>query len=317
MTRIVISAHAVHIPDTLPGDLPGGWAQYTPGVPPHDAHLLLGRKGLLGKEPATRLALCAVHRALGLPPGLPDSPPPDAHRTAVVVSSNLGNVATVCDVVSTVRAGSVDDVSPLQIPNASSNVIASSVAIRFGLRGPNFMICNGDSSGLDAVRLAARLLRVGRADRVVVVGVEPDDETARRLRAQGRPPGTTPPLRAAAACLVLTRQTATPKQSHSVVLDRVWSHPTQGEAVDVPIGLRLTAPGGVGPEGHAIAESVDLTERIGDTYGAVGVLQVALAASWLESSDNATGAVVTCGEPAVGRLMSASLRADRTRGGRR
>jgi monoamine oxidase len=38
----------------------------------------------------------------------------------------------------------------MDLPNASSNVVASSVAIRFGLRGPNLMLCNGATSGLDA-----------------------------------------------------------------------------------------------------------------------------------------------------------------------
>lgn len=175
------------------------WASHVPGVgdavPADRSHELLGRKGLLFKEPATRLALCAVHRALGLAPGARRQPGPPDPRTAVVASSNLGNVATVRAVVRTVREGSVREVSPLDAPNASSNVIASTVAIWFGFGGPNLMVCGGAPSGLDAVALALVLLRGGRADRVVVVGAEPDDEVARELYG--------PALRAAAAAIVL------------------------------------------------------------------------------------------------------------------
>jgi 3-oxoacyl-[acyl-carrier-protein] synthase II len=163
-------------------------------VPADRSHEVLGRKGLLFKEPATRLALCAVHRALGLPDGARRPPGPPDPRTAVVASSNLGNVATVRGIVRTLREGSVRDVSPLDAPNASSNVIASTVAIWFGFGGPNLMVCSGASSGLDAVALALLLLRSGRADRVVVVGAEPDDEVARELYG--------PALRAAAAAVV-------------------------------------------------------------------------------------------------------------------
>ncbi|HEU4425171.1 MAG TPA: hypothetical protein VFR67_21795, partial [Pilimelia sp.] len=53
---------------------PGDWAR-AEAPPAERAGLVVGRKGLLYKEPATRLALCAVHRALGLPPGRrPDRP---------------------------------------------------------------------------------------------------------------------------------------------------------------------------------------------------------------------------------------------------
>ena len=215
---------------------------YVPGVdgafPPGEEHRLLGRKGLLYKEQATRLALCAVHRALGLPAGARADGPPDP-ATAVVASSNLGNVATVRKVVETLREGSGRDVSPLDAPNASSNVIASTVAIWFRFGGPNLMVCSGATAGLDAIALASLLLRAGRASRVVVVGAEPDDEVARSLRAG---------LRAGAAALVL-------------------------EPVDrAPGGVHLSGVDGIPAAPHTI-------DLAGDFYGALGVIQTAVAAS--------------------------------------
>lgn len=176
------------------------WAVYVPSVdpqaPPSDrARDVLGRKGLLFKEPATRLALCAIHRALGLADGDPAVPPAVDPEIAVVGSANLGNVATVAAVARAVREGGRRDVSPLAAPNASSNVLAATAAIWFGFGGPNLMVCGGATSGLDAVHLGERLLRAGRARVVVVVGAEPDDEVASALR--GRP------LLAGAACVIL------------------------------------------------------------------------------------------------------------------
>lgn len=190
--RIAITGHAVHVPGRSGADLPGSPAE--PAVGPDEAHRVLGRKGLLAKEPATRLALCATQVALGLPPGKLTEPVAGARGTAVVVASNLGNVATVCEVVDQVRAEGGRAVSPLVAPNASSNIVASSIALRFGFTGPNLMVCSGATAGLDAVRLGALLVRTGRTHRAVVVGVEPDDEIAATL---------CPGLRAAAAAVVL------------------------------------------------------------------------------------------------------------------
>jgi hypothetical protein len=244
-----------------------------PAGPPERAHELLGRKGLLGKEPSTRMALCAVHRALGYPSGAarPGGPP---HRdTGVVVASNLGNVATVHRVAHTVRAGSVRDVSPLDAPNASSNVIASSIAIWYRFAGPNLTVCSGATAGLDAVRLAALLLRAGRADRVVVVGVEPDDEVARALHS-GRRAQPREPLRAAAACVVLAAG------DDGVVLD------------DQPAGRPDVVVGSAAVDGTA---AVDVAALAGDTYGASGVVNLAVAVALMEAG-SARSARVVCGD---------------------
>jgi 3-oxoacyl-[acyl-carrier-protein] synthase II len=174
------------------------------------AHAVVGRKGLLFKEPATKMALQVVHEALDLPPGKPKGPIDGAADTAVVVSSNFGNVETIAELVREIRAGSGRDVSPLRAPNASSNIIASTIAIRYGFTGPNVMVCSGPDSGRQAVRLGSLLLRSGRAKRVVVVDVEPADEVASALR-----PGIT----AFAACVVLQPDGGRPLASGESVLE--------------------------------------------------------------------------------------------------
>ena len=249
MMRVAISGHAVHVPGLSEVDIPGAPAEAAAG--PDDAHRVLGRKGLLAKEPATRLALCATHEALRLPPGKLTEPVPGAASTAVVVASNLGNVATVCQVVDEVRAEGRHAVSPLVAPNASSNIIGSSIALRYGFTGPNFLVCSGATAGLDAVRLGALLIRTGRTHRSIVVGVEPDDEIATRL---------CPGLRAAAAAIVLEPLTT----DEGVVLGPLTrSRATLASTMDLP----------------------------GGTYGAAGVLGVAIAAALGEDHQ------VACGDP--------------------
>ncbi|MEU3455491.1 beta-ketoacyl synthase N-terminal-like domain-containing protein [Micromonospora sp. NPDC006766] len=288
--RVAIEAASVHVPGIAPDRLIASATE--PDCGPDDAHTLLGRKGLLFKEPAVRIAMCAVHRALSLPPGRPAAPVAGAVGTAVVVSSNFGNVATVCDIVDQVRVGGLRGVSPMQAPNASSNIIASSIAIRYGFTGPNLMVCSGATGGLDALRLGALLVRSGRAPRVIVVGAEPADEIATALRAAaGLPSG---PPHGIAACVVL----APARRPGGVRLHSVRRHRAP-EAIPAagPRAIRLSG-------GDA---SDDLAALIDAGYGAAGVLQTALAARWLtdpatrpDGVDDAGEAVLTCGSAGDG-----------------
>jgi len=270
-----------------------------PALAADDVGRLLGRKGLLYKEPATRLALAAVHRALGLPVGrtVPERVDP---RTAVVACGNLGNVHTVATVARAVREGGVREVSPLAAPNASSNVVASTVALWYGFGGPNLMVCSGATAGLDGLALATRLLRTRRADRVVLVGAEPDDDTATALYGG--------PLRAGAACVLLERL---PDQPTGTIA--VWAQPTAADAATQGGAAQAggaaqggtaqggTGQGGAGRRGGAGEDSAaaqdgaialgtpgvgsgggpgfDPVAAWGDVYGANGVVALVVAAA--------------------------------------
>jgi 3-oxoacyl-[acyl-carrier-protein] synthase II len=268
--RVAVVGAGVH----LPGGGSVGGLDLPAGKPPELIHEVLGRKGLLAKDRATRLALAAVHAALGLPVKAPRTLGPVDERTAVVVSSNLGSVATMASVVRTVRAGSGHDVSPLDAPNVSSNVIASTIAIRHRFGGPNITVCSGASSGLQAVALGSLLLRAGRADRVVVVGVEPDDDVAAALH-RHRAAAPTAKLRAVAACVLLAWDATAP------ALGRV--------------GTPDTAPHQLWVGGHVLDPRADL----GDAYGAAGVLNLALALRAVEAGYGDT-AQVGCGDAVDG-----------------
>ncbi|MEV6958257.1 beta-ketoacyl synthase N-terminal-like domain-containing protein [Streptomyces sp. NPDC051207] len=244
---------------------------------------VLGKKGLRYKDRATQLGLCAALRVLTDAGLLQDGElTVDGTRTAVLVSSNLGNVDTVCRVVKTIADEGTHGVSPMDTPNASSNIVASEIAIRWGLKGPNLMLCNGPASGLDAVRWGTALLRSGRADHVVVVGVEPDNEIARGLAGH--------PLADGAAALVLeSEETAAARGAtvravvgaHTRGADVAATVAELAEAEPEPAAWYAPADAtGALPKGQPVH---DLTAVWGELSGALGVVQCAAAIGALDA----------------------------------
>jgi 3-oxoacyl-[acyl-carrier-protein] synthase II len=63
-------------------------------------------------------------------------------------------------------------VSPFLVPKMMSNATPGQIAIRLGLRGPNFTVSSACASANHAMGVAFRLLRLGEADALVTGGVE-------------------------------------------------------------------------------------------------------------------------------------------------
>ncbi|GCB45891.1 beta-ketoacyl synthase N-terminal-like domain-containing protein [Streptomyces sp. NL15-2K] len=249
-----------------------------PGADPVDPTALIGRKGLRFKDRATQLGLHLAHAALTDAGVLQDGElTVPSGRLGTVVSSNLGNVDTVCRAVETIAKESTSALSPMDTPNASSNIIASETAIRYGLRGPNLTVCNGRSSGLDAIRWAALMLRTGRADHILVTGVEPDNEVTRRL--------VDGPVADGGAALVLSRDASTRAKALLGPVLRT------ARPADTAERLTRQAPGGelwLSTEEHPVpgaARRIALTGW-GELSGALGVVQCAAAAGWFAEGHN-------------------------------
>ncbi|HZN18976.1 MAG TPA: beta-ketoacyl synthase N-terminal-like domain-containing protein [Micromonosporaceae bacterium] len=284
-------------------------------VEPVDPAARLGRRGLRYLDRATQLALCAAVDALRgarLVDG-DGRAVADGASVAVVVSSNTGNLGTVCRVAGDIAARTSTVLSPMDLPNASSNVTAATVAVRFGLRGPNLTLCNGPTSGLDALHWADRLVTGGRADRVLVVGVEPRDDLVARLT------GVAPAQLFDGAVAVVVERDGACRQRGAPALGRlgryrrdstlsrclaglladpeldgrpgVWFTPPEGSYGDV------AAPPGVARH--------DLTRAVGRACGALGVLQCAAALRRFARGEIGA-AVLSCGddrEAAAGLLL--------------
>ncbi|KFZ80829.1 hypothetical protein ED92_10905 [Amycolatopsis sp. MJM2582] len=246
------------------------------------------------KDHASRLALRAAESALH-DAGWTDPHPSisgAADATAVVVSTNLGNVEDVCAATDTIAAEGAWGLSPLGLPSTSSNVIAGWVAIRHRLRGPNLTVCNGVTSGLDAIAWARTLIAAGRAEAAVVIGVEPaNDVTAKLLGAR--------PTDAAVAIVLEPATTAASRGArpratlagYARAQDLSTALTTAGAAEKRPIGLWLGAEtAAVASQLHAATRRIDLESQLGPLSGALGVLQCAAATAHLDS--DATGNVL-------------------------
>ncbi|MFB6559944.1 MULTISPECIES: beta-ketoacyl synthase N-terminal-like domain-containing protein [unclassified Streptomyces] len=258
---VVVTGAAVLLPgaDTVRALADGPAAGGTPVDPA--AHV--GRKGLRYKDRATQLGYCLTAAALrdaGLLVDGGDGLTVPPRTVGVVASSNFGNLDTVVRALDTIREETVTATSPMDLPNASSNVIASSAAIRYGLRGPNLMVCNGETSGLDAVHWATTMIGSGRVDRVLVLGVEPDNDVVRRLL------GGTRAVDGGAALVLESRAAAAQR---SVTVRAVLG--SYRRSADTP-SLR--------------GRRWQLPHHLGRASGADGVLQCAAAVGWFDAGEN-------------------------------
>jgi 3-oxoacyl-[acyl-carrier-protein] synthase II len=291
------------------------------GFPPEAR---LGSRGLRYKDAATTMALAAARDALedaGLPVSAGEQLEPD--RLGVVASSNFGTLETVCRVVDSIHQAGVRAASVLDLPNASSNVVASSIAIRFGCRAINLMLCDGVTSGVDALHVAANAIRSKRADRLVVAGVEPSNPVVSRLlddsaRAAGhasRAPGE------AGAAVVLESAPAadargvrpyawlgsyTSAAAPAIALPARSTCEADSEIPDLWLLPSVTDPR-VATTLTALVEqwrerarllTLDVNAQLGECYGALGVLQAVAASAWLRHTG--TGWALATNGPAWG-----------------
>lgn len=250
--------------------------------------LTLGKKGLRYKERATLMALCAAKRALEHAGFVDDAGRKlDDPRFGVAVASNTGNLDTVCGAAETIRREHVNATSPMDLPNASSNIVASTVAIRFGLKALNLMICSGASASLDALIVAANAIRNGRAQRMLVASVETDGSALRSLLAGKRleqDEGAAPVLEGACAVVLEACGGARDRGAgiHGYLSDHVYAHADAHDAQPVddwfarqPGKSRyLSGDSFLAPMAQGNAQVVDLGDPVASAYGSAALLQL-------------------------------------------
>jgi len=278
-----------------------------------DPTVELSGRSMRHKDPASRLALRAAGPALH-DAGLLSDPLPGVknrlaaalgQRVAVVVSTNFANLEKTCEFTEIIDQETVTGLSPARMPH-TSNVTACWVAIEYGLCGPNITLCNGTTSGLDAVFWARNLVAVRRVDIAVVIGVEPDTMPVARLH---RESGGESWLDGAVAVIVESSQHAGRRGaiSRAVVggygraADRAIAvAQTRADLQLVDLYLATQHRGVDGVEGSASngVLTLDLTARFGRCSGALGVLQCAAGVARLDRGD--ARAVLAIAGSAVG-----------------
>ncbi|MFE0047009.1 beta-ketoacyl synthase N-terminal-like domain-containing protein [Streptomyces albireticuli] len=305
--EVVVTGAGLAVPGlTLPDELLG--AVREGGFDPHTG--LTGRE-MRHKDRGSRLALRATEPALR-DAGLygEDGFGGDGDTTAVLVSSNFGILDSVCAFTDIIARDTVTGLSPLGLPQTSSNVTAGSVAMRHGLRGPNITLCNGPTSGLDAVYWARGVIAAGRAETAVVIGVEPAGDAVTKLLGA--------PVLDGAVALVLESRTGAEARGararatvggYARAADRAAAVAavTSGRAAGPP-GLWLTEGDGSPAPGQGPvpgAAAFDLQARLGPCAGALGVLQCAAAVAHFDAGRD--GAVLATaggtGDDAVAALL--------------
>jgi|GEM_PF-2044115 len=285
-------------------------------APPIDPAARLGRKGLRYKDRASVLALCAAAdalRAAGLlgELGLTVA----GERIGVVAATETGPIQTVCAASATLEEQTVTGLSPMDLPNASPNVIASTIAIRFGLRGVTMLFTNGPSSGLDALRWAATLLAARRLDHVLVVGVEVAEPAATDwLRARGLLADGGRALDGAVAVVVEAAPTALRRGAPALGVIGRYARRADAESATAAVLADSTEPGPPPRPPDLILTDRplrangtiirDVGAAVGVAVGALGVVQCAAALSWLAEGD--AGPVLAVSGPAAMMMLPAA-----------
>jgi 3-oxoacyl-[acyl-carrier-protein] synthase II len=154
-----------------------------------DAHLLAGKTGysedkLARADLLVRLTLASVVRLKEL---LAQAGQGTLDGAGIIVGHGLATIDTNAAYLARIRAAGASRGEPRRFPYTTPNASAGECAVALGLTGPAFAVGCGPHGGLEALAVAADLVRGGVADRIVVVGVDEAGEGSRRVA-----PGTRP-----------------------------------------------------------------------------------------------------------------------------
>src|SRR6478735_346326 len=115
----------------------------------------------------TQLTVAAAKQALEQA-----QPPYDSTRLGVVVGTGLGTLAETMDFVRGYVKDGPEAASPMTFPVSVMNAAAGQLAVECQLRGVNSTVNHRDHSPLSALSMACDLLALGRADALIVGGVD-------------------------------------------------------------------------------------------------------------------------------------------------
>ena len=96
----------------------------------------------------------------------------DPHRIGSVIGNGIGGFQTLQDNFTKLAERGPKGVHPLFIPTVISNIAPASIAIRFGVKGPNYSVATACASGTDALGGALRWIRSGEVDAMISGGTE-------------------------------------------------------------------------------------------------------------------------------------------------
>jgi 3-oxoacyl-[acyl-carrier-protein] synthase II len=96
----------------------------------------------------------------------------DPDRVGVIVGTGIGGLATIEEQHGALLKGGPRRVSPFMIPRLMPNGAASSISMRFGIKGLNYSVASACATGGHALGEAMLAIRQGRADVMLAGGSE-------------------------------------------------------------------------------------------------------------------------------------------------
>jgi 3-oxoacyl-[acyl-carrier-protein] synthase II len=132
---------------------------------------IIDKKEARKLDPYTHFALIAAREAMQ-DSGL-DLAHEDIDEIGVIVASGIGGIRTMVDeITGFADGGRVPRYSPFFVPKMISDIAAGMIAIKYGLRGPNYCVVSACASSNHALIDAFNLIRLGKANAILAGGSE-------------------------------------------------------------------------------------------------------------------------------------------------
>ena len=119
----------------------------------------------------TRYAVAAAVEAVEKA-GWDGNVPFERERVGVIIGSGIGGIETLETQHSVLLERGPSKMSPFTVPLLMINGAAGSVAMRFGLNGPNYASVSACATGAHSIGEAAQMIRNGLADAMIAGGSE-------------------------------------------------------------------------------------------------------------------------------------------------
>lgn len=96
----------------------------------------------------------------------------DPYRVGVIVATGIGGIKEIGEQHATLLEKGPRRVSPFSVPRLMANAASGNIAIRYGLRGPNFCVTSACASGNHGIGEAFCNIAYGRSDVMITGGTE-------------------------------------------------------------------------------------------------------------------------------------------------
>jgi 3-oxoacyl-[acyl-carrier-protein] synthase II len=96
----------------------------------------------------------------------------NSERIGVAIGAGIGGVTGIEECYAVYEKSGPRRISPFFVPGNIINMISGNLSIKYGLKGPNFAIVTACTTGTHNIGDAARLIKYGDADVMVVGGAE-------------------------------------------------------------------------------------------------------------------------------------------------